>query len=275
MDDPQRPAPDHLPSLHPILVFDSGVGGVSVARAIRARLPDRAIVYAADREGFPYGGRTEREIAVRVPALLGRLVERIDPALIVIACNTASTVALADVRSALDRPVVGTVPAVKPAALATATGTIGVLGTAATVRQPYLDRLIAEWAKGITVLRHGAPDLVLAAEERFAGADVSVDRIAAGLAGLLDRPGGERIDTVVLACTHFPLLLAELRAAAPTIRFLDGAAGIARRSAHLLGDPVDSGVRPRHRVVLTGSDPVAPDLARAWTAEGFTAPTLL
>jgi len=259
----------------PILVFDSGVGGVSVARAIRARLPDRALVYAADREGFPYGGRTEREIAVRVPALLGRLMERLDPALIVIACNTASTIALADVRTALDRPVVGTVPAVKPAALATLTGTIGVLGTAATVRQPYLDQLIADWADGITVLRHGAPDLVLAAEERFAGVAVPVERVAASLAGLLGQPGGERIDTVVLACTHFPLLAAELSAAAPTIRFLDGAAGIARRAAHLLGDPPDSGDRPAHRVVVTGHEPIAAAVTRAWIAEGFATPTLL
>ena len=253
----------------PLLIFDSGVGGLSVARAIRARLPDRPLVYAADREGFPYGGRTEREIAVRVPALLGRLVERVDPALVVIACNTASTVALADVRGALDRPVVGTVPAVKPAALTTTTGVIGVLGTEATVRQGYLDRLVAEWAAGTIVLRHGAPDLVRAAEDQFAGRAVLVERVAASLAGLLDQPDGERVDTVVLACTHFPLLSAQLRAAAPGVRFVDGAEGIARRAAHLLGDPQDGGARPAGRVLMTGSGPMPPAVAAAWAAEGF------
>lgn len=256
-------------------MFDSGVGGLSVARAVRHRLPDHPLVYAADREGFPYGTRTEREIAVRVPALLGRLAERTDPALIVIACNTASTIALADVRSALDRPVVGTVPAVKPAAMTTRSKVIGVLGTQATVRQPYLDQLIAEWAQGVTVLRHGAPDLVLAAEALFAGEPVPVGRVAAAMRKLWEQPYGERIDTVVLACTHFPLLADQLKAAAPEVTFLDGADGIARRAAYLLGDPLDDGGRPQPRVLLTGRAPISPAVTAAWEREGFAAPTLL
>ena len=259
----------------PILIFDSGVGGLSVARAVRARLPGWPIVYAADREGFPYGGRTEREIAVRVPALLGRLIERVSPALVVIACNTASTIALADVRSALNLPVVGTVPAVKPAAMATRTGAIGVLGTQATVRQPYLDRLIAEWAADLIVVRHGAPDLVVAAEEAFAGDPPAPERIVAALEGLSARPGGDRVDTVVLACTHFPLLGEQLAAAAPTVRFVDGATGIARRAAHLLGDPAPLANTARHRVLLTGPEPVPARVAAAWAREGFDAPVLL
>lgn len=268
--------PQHTPDERPILIFDSGVGGLTVARAIRARLPGHPLVYAADREGFPYGGRSEREIAVRVPALLGRLAERVDPALVVIACNTASTIALADVRSALNRPVVGTVPAVKPAAHASRTGVIGVLGTEATVRQGYVDRLVDQWAQGVTVVRHGAPDLVLAAEDQFAGRPVSVERVVASLAGLwAAAPVGERIDTVVLACTHFPLLTDRLAEAAPGVRFMDGAEGIARRAAHLLGDPGDSGERPTGRVLLTGSAPVPEDVARAWAAEGFPALSLL
>ena len=127
----------------PILVFDSGVGGLSVLAAIRALRPGLPVVYAADNAGFPYGTKSEAEIAARVPALLGRLTERFRPRLVVIACNTASTIALAHVRSALDVGVVGTVPAVKPAAERSRTRVIGVLGTAATVRQPYLDRLVA------------------------------------------------------------------------------------------------------------------------------------
>lgn len=124
----------------PILLFDSGVGGLSVLAHVRHALPSASIVYAADNGGYPYGTKSEAEIAARVPALLGRLVERFAPRIVVIACNTASTIALAHVRAALDLPVVGTVPAIKPAALASKTRVIGVLGTEATVRQPYVDR---------------------------------------------------------------------------------------------------------------------------------------
>ena len=128
----------------PILFFDSGVGGLSVVAPTRAALPTAAFVYAADTAGFPYGTKNEAEIAARVPALLCRLVERYRPRVVVIACNTASTIALSVVRNALDVPVVGTVPAIKPAAEASVTRVIGVLGTEATVRQPYVDRLSAE-----------------------------------------------------------------------------------------------------------------------------------
>ena len=106
----------------PILVFDSGVGGLSVLSHIRERLPAASIVYVADNGGYPYGTKSEGEIAARLPALLGRLAERYKPRLIVIACNTASTIALAHVRAALDLPVVGTVPAIKPAAKLNAIG---------------------------------------------------------------------------------------------------------------------------------------------------------
>src|SRR3712207_2838987 len=119
----------------PLLVFDSGVGGLSVLRPIRELLPDAPIVYAADSAGYPYGTKSESEIAARVPALLGRLAERFDPELIVIACNTASAIALDVVRAALDLPIVGTVPAIKPAAERSRTRVIGVLGTEATVRR--------------------------------------------------------------------------------------------------------------------------------------------
>src|SRR5947207_12628310 len=144
----------------PILFFDSGVGGLSVLAPTRALLPHAPIVYAAVSAGFPYGKRSEAEIASRVPALLGRLVERFHPRLAVIACNTASTIALEHVRSALDLPVVGTVPAIKPAAALSRTRVIGVLGTEATVRQPYVDDLAAQFAADCTLVRHGSPELV-------------------------------------------------------------------------------------------------------------------
>lgn len=218
----------------PILFFDSGVGGLSIAAPARALLPRAPFVYAADSAGFPYGTKSEAEIAGRVPALLGRLVERYRPRLVVIACNTASTIALAAVRSALDLPVVGTVPAIKPAARLSRTRVIGVLGTEATVRQAYVDDLSAAHAADCLVLRHGSAELVRLAEAKLRGEAAAPSAYARVLAGLTGQPGGERLDVVVNACTHFPLVEDELAAAAPSgVRFVDGGPGIARRIAHL------------------------------------------
>ena len=156
----------------PLLFFYSGVGGLSVLAPTRALLPNAPIVYVADSAGFPYGQRSDAELASRVPALLGRLVERFHPRLVVIACNTASTIALDHARAALDVPIVGTVPAIKPAAEISKTRVIGVLGTEATVRQPYVDDLAAKFAADCTIIRHGSPELVELAEAKLGGEDV-------------------------------------------------------------------------------------------------------
>lgn len=262
----------------PILFLDSGVGGLSVVDAVRRRLGGVALVYCADTGGFPYGARPEAEIAGRVPALLGRLTERLNPSLIVIACNTASTIALAGVRAGLDVPVVGTVPAVKPAAERSRTRVIGVLGTEATVRQPYVDDLAARFAADCRVLRHGAPALVEAAEARLRGAPADDPAIAAAVRGALDgllaQDGGEAMDTLVLACTHFPLLEAELAAAAPRpLTMVHGAEGIARRVAHLLGEAVPAPAPGRF--IATRADPALALLAPALKARGITEFALL
>lgn len=253
-----------MPDNRPILFFDSGMGGLSVLAPTARLLPQAPLVYVADSAGFPYGTRSEAEIAARVPALLGRLAERFDPRLIVIACNTASTIALAHVRSALDIPIVGTVPAIKPAAALSTTRTIGVLGTEATVRQPYVDDLAARFAGDCTVLRHGSAELVAIAERALGGTAPDPARLRAVLDGLFGQPGGERIDVIVNACTHFPLVEAELAAAAPhPVRFVDGGEGIARRVAHLTerqGWPTE---RPRGRAVFTLLDDRARALAPA------------
>jgi glutamate racemase len=220
-----------------LLMIDSGIGGLSVLDDVRGLLPAVDISYVADNAGFPYGTKSEMAVATRVCALLGRLTERLAPDLIVIACNTASTIALAHARAVLDVPVVGTVPAIKPAAERSASRVIGVLGTLATVRQPYVDQLSADHASDCIVLRHGSALLVELAEARLRGAAVTAADVAGELAGLTAQPGGTRIDQVVLACTHFPLLADLLAAAAPAyMGFLDGGPGIARRVAHLLGD---------------------------------------
>ena len=228
-----------MSATRPLLIFDSGVGGLSVLRPIRKLLPTAPIVYVADSAGYPYGTKSFNQIEARVPALLGRLAERFDPELIVIACNTASTIALDAVRAALDLPIVGTVPAIKPAAEQSTTRVIGVLGTDATVRQPYVDRLSEEFAADCTVLRHGSAELVDMAEAKLRGEATDPDHYRRILGALLDQPGGERMDTIVLACTHFPLVEEELAAAAPRpIAFLHGADGIARRTAWLARDKI-------------------------------------
>ena len=218
----------------PVLLFDSGVGGLSVLDEVRALLPQAPVIYAADSAGLPYGAKSEAEIAARVSGLLGRMTERLHPRLVCIACNTASTIALAAVREVLEVPIVGTVPAIKPAAALTQTGVIGLLGTAQTIRQGYVDRLEAEFAQGKVLLRHAAPELVGAAEAHLRGEAVDPAVFARAVEGLRSQPGGERIDTVVLAGTHFPLVSAQLAEAfGPGVRFVDGAAGIARRIAYL------------------------------------------
>ena len=218
----------------PILLFDSGVGGLSVLAELRKVLPDAPVIYAADNAGLPYGAKSEAEIAARVCGLLGRMAERYHPRLICIACNTASTIALSMVRDVLAVPIVGTVPAIKPAAAMTRSGVIGLLGTEATIRQLYVDRLEAEFASGKTLLRHAAPELVMAAEAKLRGGEVDPAIYARAAEGLRSQPGGDAIDVVVLACTHFPLLAPELaQAFGPGVAFIDGAAGIARRIAFL------------------------------------------
>ena len=215
----------------PVLFFDSGVGGLSVLAPARALLPRMPVVYVADSAGFPYGTRSEAEIAARVPALLGRLAERYRPRLLVIACNTASTIALPAVRAALDIGVVGTVPAIKPAAERSKARAIAVLGTEATVRQPYVDDLAARFAAACTVLRHGSAALVEAAEAKLRGDDPPTAAIAGAIAPLLLDPV---CDQVVLACTHFPLLAQELGAVlGEGVGLVDGGPGIARRIAYL------------------------------------------
>ncbi len=229
----------------PVLLLDSGVGGLTVLEAIRKVLPQAPVVYAADTAGLPYGNKSEAQIAARVAGLLGRLTERLHPRLVCIACNTASTIALGIVRDVLEVPVVGTVPAIKPAAAMTRTGVIGLLGTEATIRQGYVDRLEAEFASGKTLLRHAAPGLVGAAEAKLRGERPDPAATASAVASLRSMPGGADIDTVVLACTHFPLLEEELAGEFGTgVTFVHGAEGIARQVARLLEGQAFHRVRP-------------------------------
>jgi glutamate racemase len=254
----------------PILLFDSGVGGLTVLAELRKLLPQAPVIYAADNAGLPYGTKTEAQIAARVAGLLGRMAERYRPRLACIACNTASTIALGMVREVLAIPIVGTVPAIKPAAALTGTGTIGLLGTEATIRQDYVDRLEHEFARGKRLLRHGAPELVEAAEAKLRRERIDPAVFRRAAEGLRCQPGGEAIDTVVLACTHFPLVEAELAAEfGPGVRFVHGAEGIARRIAYLTDDQAFARQTPDF-ALFTAATPDLAALAPALASYGLS-----
>jgi glutamate racemase len=255
-----------------ILVFDSGVGGLSVLDCIAAALPQAGLVYAADNAYFPFGTKEEEALVARVKEVLAVLSQRFSPDLIVVACNTASTVALPAVRATVPAPVVGTVPAIKPAAEASITRTIGLLGTPGTVRRKYTQALIDKFASDCTVVRHGSAELVDLAERKLRGTSIDPEVVGGILAGLFQQPGGADIDTVVLACTHFPLLGPELAARSPRpLRWIDSGAAIARRVATLLesqaATPAD---RPSaHRAVFTARTAAIEDLRPALARRGL------
>ncbi len=252
-----------------VLVFDSGVGGLSVFDAIAASGYALELDYAADNAWLPYGLKTDEQLRGRVPALLSRLVDQWAPDAVVVACNTASTIALAPIRAALSIPVVGVVPPVKPAAALTRTGVIGLLATPATVQRAYTNDLITQFADGKRVIRFGSAALVEAAERKLRGEDIGQSEVTEAIDGLFGAPGGAEIDVVALACTHFPLLTAELAAAAPrACVWLDSGEAIARRVAHVL--IAEQGRVRARRAGFTDADAAHRSL-RAFEARGFSA----
>lgn len=216
-----------------VLVFDSGVGGLSVYDEIRQLLPDLHYIYAFDNVAFPYGEKSETFIVERVVEIVTAVQARYPLALAVIACNTASTVSLPALREKFPFPVVGVVPAIKPAARLTANGVVGLLATRATVRRPYTHELIARFAAECHIEMLGSAELVKMAEAKLHGEPVSLDELRRILRPWLRMP--EPPDTVVLGCTHFPLLADELLAVLPEgTRMIDSGAAIARRTVWLL-----------------------------------------
>ena len=204
-----------------ILVFDSGLGGLTVLREIVRARPDAHYVYVADDAFFPYGHHGEEEIIARVVPLVGELIARHAPALVVIACNTASTLVMSHLRSTYSVPFVGTVPAIKPACASSKTKRVSVLGTKGTVKREYTRRLIDDFAQGCEVTLVGSAELASLAESALSGNDVSDQDIAAELAPCFVGNGADRTDTVVLACTHYPLLLDRLTTARAVAGRLD------------------------------------------------------
>jgi glutamate racemase len=234
-----------------ILVFDSGLGGLTVYREVATARPDADFIYVADDAVFPYGNLEEPALIARVVDLVAKLIEANQPDLVVIACNTASTIVLPELRKKFSLPFVGTVPAIKPACAASVTRRVSVLGTEATVKREYTRALIRDYAQDCEVTLVGSTKLATYAEAELHGAPASDTAIRAEIAACF-RDGGKRTDTIVLACTHYPLLIDRLRQLAPwPVNFLDPAPAIARRVVDLLGAAPASAESGTTRAIFT------------------------
>lgn len=256
-----------------ILVFDSGLGGLTVYRELERARPDAHFVYCADDAAFPYGALDEDRLVERVGAVMARLIDRHRPDCVVIACNTASTLVLPHLRARFALPFVGTVPAVKPACERSRSRMVSVLATPGTVARDYTKALVAEYGAGCSVTLVGSPRLAGLVETVMGGASVDVAAIAAEIAPCFVDEGGRRTDAVVLACTHYPLLVDAYRALAPwPVDWIDPAPAIARRVTQIIG-PARTGAPAGGRLaLLTGGSargalaPVLSDFGLAETA---------
>jgi glutamate racemase len=258
-----------MPSTTTILIFDSGLGGLTVFRAARYARPDARFVYVADDALFPYGAQPEDALVARVVALMGELIAQHHPDIVVIACNTASTIVLPALREAFTVPFVGTVPAIKPACAASQTKRVSVLGTEATVSREYTRALIRDFGNGADVTLVGSAKLAGMAEAQLRGKPVADAEIAAEIAPCFIERDGRRTDTVVLACTHYPLLLDRLTSLSPwAVSYLDPAPAIARRVFELTGPP-QAGSGATARILFTSGASPSRALAAALARFGL------
>lgn len=252
-----------------ILVFDSGLGGLTVHREVAAARPDADLLYVADDAFFPYGSHPEDVLTARVLAVMDGLIAAHRPDLIVIACNTASTIVLPALRAQFTLPFVGTVPAIKPACAATRTKRVSVLGTEATVKREYTKALIRQFANGAEVTLVGSAKLAAQAEAELRGEPVPDAELLAEIAPCFRDDGTARTDTLVLACTHYPLMLDRFRTLAPwPVSYLDPAPAIARRVVDLLG-AAGPARGPVGRFVFTSGKVPPPALTRALAGFGL------
>ncbi len=220
-----------------IVIYDSGVGGLSIYQAVWAVLPSVQYVFLSDNEAFPYGTKSANELLHRVHQVSASIIKHYSPDIIIVACNTASTLALESLRSRFATRFIGVVPAIKPAALITKTQHIAVLATPATVARDYTHQLIADFAQGCKVDLLAAPTMVRMAEAKLRGESVDLQELATILNPIKADP---TIDTIVLACTHFPLLRPEIEQVLgdeTTVRtIVDSAAAIARRTCAVVDE---------------------------------------
>ncbi|CAM3501416.1 glutamate racemase [Parendozoicomonas haliclonae] len=260
--------------MNPIVILDSGAGGLTVFDEINRMMPWLPVVYCADNAGFPYGPKPEDEVTERVCHYLSLLNERYSPALVVIACNTASTVALTAARERLDIPVVGVVPAIKTAATLSQNRCIGLLATPGTVNRNYTDNLIHEFASDCSVIKVGSTDLVHIAESSFCGEAISTQKLETILHPFLE--ADVQPDHIVLGCTHFPLVREELSTVMPDVTWVDSGEAIARRVFSLLGNHInEETATPKHIAHLTGDGEQAQLFTSAIAGRGFHALSVL
>jgi glutamate racemase len=250
-----------------ILAADSGLGGLTIVTGIRKALPQARLAYLCDNAFFPYGTRPDAELLAHFLEVMNRAIERVRPDLIVTACNTISTICLPQLRAATAIPVVGVVPAIKPAAQQSKRKIIGLLATPATINRPYTDDLIRRYAADCTVLKIGSAELVEMAEAKLLGHAPNEQKLRAILAPFFDRTADTQPDVIVLACTHFPLLRTELQAAGPTgVYWIDSGAAVARRVVDVLPPPRGEGIGADLGLTSAACDPA---MRRALAQFGF------
>jgi len=257
-----------------ILVFDSGLGGLSVAKALRVIAPEAELAYAADNAAFPYGDWQESALVERMVSVMEKLIASTQPDVVVIACNTASTIGLEALRHRFDVPFVGTVPAIKPAANITKSGHISVLATPGTVNREYTKALMETYAFHCEVTLHGAENLARMAEDKLTGKAVDLAALRDEIAPVFVEDEKGRTDAVVLGCTHYPLLLEELQQVAPwPVTFIDPAPAIARQALRMV---VENGLENKtlsnnfaNRVLLTNDEGKAGIMLSALADFGF------
>jgi glutamate racemase len=257
-----------------VLVFDSGLGGLTVYREVAKARPDARFIYAADDAFFPYGRHGEPALVARVLKVMDEWIAAYRPDLVVIACNTASTLVLPQLRARFQVPFVGTVPAIKPACAGSKSKLVSVLGTEATVSREYTRALIRDFSDGCAVTLIGSPRLAELAEAALRGEAVADEAIAAELAPCFVEMDGAHTDTVVLACTHYPLLLDRFQKLAPwPVNFIDPAPAIARRVTALLGLAAPGSAVPPGRAIFSSGQAPSPALAPALGRFGLEADT--
>lgn len=259
-----------MPKAPTILLFDSGLGGLTVFQEVRAARPDANFIYVADDAGFPYGNLDEDRLIERVVDVAGRAISDSNPDLVVVACNTASTLALGELRAHFRVPFIGTVPAIKPACAQSTTKRVAVLGTQATVAREYTHALIREFGFGCDVHLVGSTRLAACAEAELAGAPVADAAIAGEIARCFIDKDGRRTDIIVLACTHYPLLLERFRTNARwPVTWLDPAPAIARRVVDLMRTRPNGELPASPRIVFTSGRAPSPALAASLARYGF------
>jgi glutamate racemase len=247
-----------------ILVFDSGVGGLSVLREARMLIHDHQFVYVGDDAGFPYGDWEGEALTHRIIGLFETLIERYNPSLVIIACNTASTQIMPALRSRFNIPFVGIVPAIKPAAERTSSGHISVLATPGTITRKYTLNLIDQFASHVQVKLVGATKLARLAEEHLQGIQIDIALLKEEIAPCFVESEGKRTDIITLGCTHYPFLVNEMRKLAPwPVDWLDPAEAVARQAVRELqrttnnSDAFPSLLTDKHqdKAIMTSSTP--------------------